>query len=144
MFRGFKDFLMRGNIVDLAVAVVMGAALTALVSSLSEAFIDPLIKLVTGGASVGGRFTINGVVFPYSTFINGVIIFVLTAASVYFVIVMPVKKVQEAIFKKPEEQAPAESEEIVLLRQIRDALIAQGQVSGRESGQYPGPRTPQR
>ncbi|GAA4900367.1 large conductance mechanosensitive channel [Stackebrandtia albiflava] len=122
MLRGFKDFLMRGNVVELAVAVVMGAALTALVTSLTTAFIEPLIKLVTGGAQVGGEFTVNGVVFPYSVFVNGVITFFLTAAAVYFVIVLPMNKIMERLKKKEEEPTPAEAEEIALLRQILTEL----------------------
>ena len=127
MLKGFKEFLMRGNVVDLAVAVVMGTALAALVTSLGTAFIDPLIQLVTGGGKIGGEFTINGVAFPYSAFINGLIVFVLTAAAVYFVIVVPVKKFQDRFFKPKEEP---ENEELVLLRQIRDELVAQRRSGG--------------
>lgn len=122
MFKGFKDFLMRGNVVELAVAVVMGAALTALVTSLTDAFIAPLIKLVTGGAEVGGEFVINGVVFPYSVFVNGVVTFFLTAAAVYFVIVLPMNKIMERFKKDEPEPTPAEAEEILLLRQILQEL----------------------
>ena len=146
MLKGFKDFLMRGNVVDLAVAVVMGAALTALVTSLSDAFINPLIKLVTGGGEVGGKFTVNGVDFPYSTFINGLIIFLLTAAAVYFVIVLPVRKIQERLWGVKEED---EEEQIVLLREIRDLLQAQSNGGTPGNGGTPddgmpggGPRIP--
>ncbi|CAM3265843.1 large conductance mechanosensitive channel protein MscL [Stackebrandtia soli] len=122
MIKGFRDFLMRGNVVDLAVAVVMGAAMTALVVSFTGAFIEPAIKLVTGGGDVGGQVTINGVVFPYSEFINGVISFVMTGAVVYFAIVLPVKKLSERFRREAEEPTPVEAEEIALLREIRDEL----------------------
>ena len=120
MFKGFKDFVMRGNVVELAVAVVMGAAVAALVESFGAAFIDPLIKLVTGGGEMGGEFIVNGVTFEYSLFINGLIPFVLTAAAVYFVVVLPMNKLSERLgFAKEEE---ADAEEITLLREIRDEL----------------------
>lgn len=122
MFRGFRDFLVRGNVVDLAVAVVMGAALTALVTAFTTAFLDPLIKLVTGGADVGGKFRINGVAFDYGSFITAVITFVLTAAVIYFFVVVPMRKVLERIKKAEEEPSAAEAEEIALLREIRDEL----------------------
>lgn len=111
---------MRGNVVELAVAVVMGAAMSALVASFTSAFIEPLIKLVTGGGQVGGEFVINDVVFEYSLFINGLITFLLTAAAVYFVIVLPMNKLSERLGLTKEEEEVAE--EITLLREIRDEL----------------------
>jgi len=120
MFKGFRDFVMRGNVVELAVAVVMGAALSAFVASFTAAFIEPLIKLVTGGGQVGGEFVINNVVFEYSLFINGLITFLLTAAAVYFVIVLPMNKLSERLGLTKEEEEVAE--EITLLREIRDEL----------------------
>lgn len=125
MFKGFRDFVMRGNVIELAVAVVMGAAMGALVTSFTTAFINPLIKLFTGGGEMGGEFIVNGVTFPYSVFINGLITFILTAAAVYFVIVLPMNKLSERL-KWAEKPTPAEAEEIVLLRQIRDALQSTG------------------
>lgn len=125
MIQGFKDFLMRGNIVELAVAVVMGAALTSLVTSFGDAFLNPLITLVTGGADIGGSFEINGVEFPYGLFLNGILVFVLTATAVYFVIVMPFNKLRERFMSSEEEEHIEREEQIVLLEQIRDALLEQ-------------------
>lgn len=122
MIQGFKDFLMRGNVVELAVAVVMGAALTALVASFGEAFLNPLITLVTGGADMGGSFTINEVEFPYGAFINGLLVFFLTALAVYFVIVVPFNKLRERIMTPAEEEKVEREEQIVLLEEIRDLL----------------------
>ncbi|HLU27307.1 MAG TPA: large conductance mechanosensitive channel protein MscL [Glycomyces sp.] len=124
MIRGFKDFLMRGNVVELAVAVVMGAAMTSLVSSFGDAFLNPLITLATGGVEIGGSFTVNGVEFPYGVFINGLLVFFLTALAVYFVIVMPFNKLRERIMTDREEEKVEREEQIVLLEQIRDALRA--------------------
>lgn len=126
MIKGFKDFLMRGNVVELAVAVVMGAAMTALVASFGDAFLNPLITLVTGGVEVGGEFTVNGVVFPYGVFLNGVLVFFLTAVAVYFVIVMPMNKLRERFAPVVEEVDEVHAEaEIEVLREIRDLLRQQ-------------------
>ena len=121
MIKGFKEFLMRGNVVELAVAVVMGAALTALVASFGEAFLDPLITLVTGGSEIGGSFTVNGVEFPYGAFLNGLLVFILTAASVYFVIVVPFNRIKDRIMPSAEEEVERD-ERVVLLEEIRDLL----------------------
>ncbi|WP_344471257.1 large conductance mechanosensitive channel protein MscL [Glycomyces algeriensis] len=126
MIKGFKDFLMRGNVVELAVAVVMGAAMTALVASFSAAFLNPLITLATGGAEVGGEFTVNGVVFPYGVFLNGILVFFLTALAVYFVIVMPMNKLRERFAPVVEEVDEVHAvAEIEVLQEIRDLLREQ-------------------
>jgi large conductance mechanosensitive channel len=125
MIKGFKEFLMRGNVVELAVAVVMGAALTALVASFGAAFLNPLITLVTGGAEVGGSFTVNGVEFPYGVFVNGLLVFFLTSVAVYFVIVMPMNKLRDRFMSTEEEAEVVREEQVVLLEQIRDLLREQ-------------------
>lgn len=119
MLKGFKEFLFRGNVVDLAVAVVMGAALTAVVAAFTAAFLTPLITLVTGGKENGGKFTIGGVDFPYGTFIDALIAFVLTALVIYFAVVLPVKNVLSRMKLAEKEEA---DEKIALLREIRDEL----------------------
>ncbi|QUQ69318.1 large conductance mechanosensitive channel protein MscL [Kutzneria sp. CA-103260] len=123
MLKGFRDFLFRGNIVDLAVAVVIGTAFTALVTALGNAFINPLVKAITGG-EIGGTFTVVGVTFDYGLFITAVINFVIIAAVVYFLIVVPVQRITNR-FKKPEEAKPAGPTDIELLTEIRDLLRAQ-------------------
>ncbi|MCH7232446.1 large conductance mechanosensitive channel protein MscL [Glycomyces sp. L485] len=125
MIKGFKEFLMRGNVVELAVAVVMGAAMTALVASFGEAFLNPLITLFTGGAAIGGSFRVDGVEFPYGVFLNGLLVFFLTAVAVYFVIVLPFNKIRARIMTHEEEAKVEREEQIVLLEQIRDALLEQ-------------------
>ena len=125
MLKGFKDFIMRGNVVDLAVGVVIGAAFTAVVGGFTKAFLEPLIKLASGGEGVkAGTFTINGQIFDVPLFINAVITFLLTAAVIYFAVVFPLNKLAER--RKRGEEAPtaAPSEEVLLLTQIRDALVA--------------------
>ena len=78
MLKGFKDFLLRGNIVELAVAVVIGTAFTALVAAFTTSFLEPLIGLIGGGGVEGGIATVNGQQFTWGAFINAVITFVLT------------------------------------------------------------------
>lgn len=122
MIQGFKEFLLRGNIVDLAVAVVIGTAFTALVSAFTNSFINPLIGLVSGGGTAGGSFEVNGQVFTYGAFITAIITFVLTAAVVYFVVVVPMKAVNERMARGKEPEPEGVSEDIQLLREIRDSL----------------------
>ena len=91
MLDGFKKFILRGNVVDMAVGVVIGAAFAGVVSGLTKAFLNPLIKLVAGGEKFSTlQFTIRGTPFPVDDFINASISFVLIAAVVYFLVVLPV------------------------------------------------------
>ena len=124
MIKGFKDFLLRGNIIDLAVAVVIGTAVTLLVASFTDSFLRPLIGLIGGGGVDGGSFTVNGQVFTWGAFLNQVITFVLTAAVVYFVVVLPMKALMERR-KRGEEAGPAAPTQVELLVEIRDLLRAQ-------------------
>lgn len=132
MIKGFRDFLLRGNVVDLAVAVVIGTAFTALVTAFTNSFIQPIIKVVLGGGITGGTVKLdsqNRLLF--GDFINALITFVITAAVVYFIFVLPLKtlnekrKKGEAAQEAPETVVP---EDVVLLREIRDLL------SSRPSG----------
>jgi len=92
MLDGFKKFILRGNVVDMAVGVVIGAAFAGVVTGLTSAFLNPLIKLATGGGEKFSalEFTIHQVKFPLDNFINALISFVLIAAAVYFFVVLPV------------------------------------------------------
>lgn len=143
MLKGFKDFLLRGNIVDLAVAVVIGTAFTALVAAFTGSFLEPLIGLIGGGGVDGGIATVNDQQFTWGAFINAVITFVLTAAVVYFVVVVPMKKIMERR-KRGEEPGPAEPTQVELLLEIRDLLRAQqgmgpgGDPSGPGTTSLPG------
>jgi len=129
VFQGFKDFIMRGNVVDLAVGIVIGAAFTSVVNTFTTAFIKPLIQLISGGSGVSaGTFKINGVAFDYASFLNSVITFLITAAVLYFFVVYPLNLLAERRRRGEEPPPTAPSEEIVLLTQIRDALV-----SGRTS-----------
>ena len=121
MLKEFRDFLVRGNLVELAVAIVMGIAFGAVVKSLVDNLITPVIGMIGGVNFSGETFSINGSVFRYGQFINDVITFVLTAAAVFFVIVKPVNAIMARI-RRPEEVAPDAPTETALLIEIRDLL----------------------
>jgi large conductance mechanosensitive channel len=122
---GFKDFISRGNVVELAVGIVIGAAFNGLVTQFTKSFLEPMIKLISGGRELSGTFRVREVIFDWAAFINAIIAFVITAAALYFLVVLPVNKIAErrARGEEPEPKAPAE--DIRLLTEIRDALIAQ-------------------
>ncbi len=122
MLKGFRDFILRGNVVDLAVAVIIGAAFGAVVNQLTKSFLEPLIKAIFGGGQFGGGFRFRGQFFDYGAFINVVITFVLIAAILYFLVVLPLNKLAE---RRARGRAPADepvTDEVRLLTEIRDEL----------------------
>jgi large conductance mechanosensitive channel len=143
MLKGFKDFLLRGNIVELAVAVVIGTAFTALVSAFTTSFLEPLIGLLGGGGVDGGVATVNGQQFTWGAFVNAVLTFVLTAAVLYFFVVVPMKRILERR-ARGEEPGPVAPTQVELLVEIRDLLRAQqaqgagGTELGRGTTELPG------
>ncbi len=122
--RGFKDFIMRGNVIDLSVGIVIGAAFTALVTAVTKSFFEPLIRVFSGGKDLSGIWTINKVQFDWAAAINAMVTFVITAAVLYFLVVTPMNRLAERRRKGEEPEPKAPSEEILLLREIRDALRA--------------------
>jgi large conductance mechanosensitive channel len=124
VIKGFKDFILRGNVVELAVAVVMGAAFGAIVNALVQDIIMPLITAIFGKQDYNGLFiTLNKSQIFYGKFITAVIAFVLIAVAVYFFIVMPINHFEKLRKRKqglPEE--PSQETELELLAQIRDAV----------------------
>ena len=105
--KGFRDFILRGNLVELAVAVVMGVALGAVVSALVADLITPLI------AAIGGKpdfarlsFTINGSQFRYGHFLNALLTFLIIAAVVYFLVVKPVQRLMDRFRTEPDPAEP--------------------------------------
>ena len=104
---GFKKFLLRGNVVDLAVAVLIGAAFGALVVALTKDFITPLLAAIGGKPDFSSlSFTVNKSKFLYGDFINALIAFVLLAAVVYFFIVVPINRLMERYKPTAEEPVP--------------------------------------
>jgi large conductance mechanosensitive channel len=97
MFKGFREFIMRGNVVDLAVAVVIGAAFGAMVAAFVANIITPLIAAIFGQPDFSGlEFTINNSTFRYGLFINAVISFLLVALAIYYIVVLPMNRIREA------------------------------------------------
>ncbi len=125
MLQGFKEFLFRGNIIDLAVAVVIGTAFAALIEAFSGSFISPLLGLIGGGGPNGMTAEVDGQFFTFGAFITAIITFALTAAVVYFVIVVPAKAMQERRARGQEPEPEIVPEDIALLREIRDTLRRQ-------------------
>jgi len=133
--QGFKDFIMRGNVVDLAVGIVIGAAFTAVVTAFTNGFVKPLIQLMGGGTGVhAGKWTTkSGVEFDYATFLNAIITFLITAAVLYFLVVMPLNWLAERRRRGEEPPPKTPSEDILLLTQIRD-LLAQNATASSARG----------
>ena len=104
---GFKKFLLRGNVVDLAVAVVIGAAFGAIVTAFVAAFITPLVGVFTGAAGdfSAKTFTVADVEFPYGQFVQALLSFLIIAAVVYFFVVRPVNRLMERFKTEPEVEA---------------------------------------
>ena len=127
MLKGFKEFISRGNVVELAVGVIIGAAFKDIVDALVEGIINPLIAAVIGKPDFSDAFilTLNGTDVKFGLLITAIINFLLMALAIYFCIVMPMNALNNRR-KKAEDEAPEEpSDEVKLLTEIRDAL-AQG------------------
>lgn len=132
MLQGFKDFIMRGNVIELAVGVVIGAAFTAVVTAFSDSIINPLLAALGGADYSGLGFHVregNDATFvDFGALLTAIINFLLIAAVIYFLLVAPMNKLDEATKRRkgidPEEQAPTDTE---LLTEIRDLLAAQQQ-----------------
>ncbi len=120
----FKDFVLRGNVMDMAVGVIIGGAFQGIVTALTTDFINPLINGI-GGAEVGGSLKIyGGQVIKYGDFITSVINFVIMA-FVLFILLKGVNRIMSIGKKEKEKEAPAKSDEVVLLEEIRDLLKKQ-------------------
>lgn len=136
MLKGFRDFVLRGNVIDLAVGVIIGASFKTVVDKLVEGVINPALGLLVGKPNFDDAITfsansLNGgelTEVKFGMLITAGINFVLTAGALYFFLVLPMNKALERVRKgeTPPPAAPAEpSEEVKLLREIRDALKAE-------------------
>ncbi|OBF50620.1 large-conductance mechanosensitive channel protein MscL [Mycolicibacterium monacense] len=138
MLKGFKDFLARGNVIDLATAVVIGTAFTALVTAFTNAVIEPLINRIgAGGDSEYGILRIDiggGQAIDFNLVLSAIINFILVAAVVYFVILMPYKKLRE---RGKVEQA--QDTELSLLTEIRNILADTSGTPRQVTGPGTGP-----
>ena len=122
----FKEFLMRGNVVDLAVAVVIGAAFGALVKALVSDLLTPIVAAIIGKPDFSSlHFTINSSVFLYGDFLNAVITFLSIAAAVFFFVVKPMNYLIERRRQSGDVDEASLSDEAQFLSEIRDLLAAQ-------------------
>ena len=107
MLREFRAFIVRGNLVDLAVAVVIGTAFTAVVNALVKDIITPLIAAVGGEPNFGRlAFTINGSRFAYGDFFNALVTFLIVAAVMFFLVIKPVNLLLEELRTEPDVESP--------------------------------------
>jgi large conductance mechanosensitive channel len=118
MLRGFKDFIMRGNVVDLAVGIVIGAAFTGLVTAFTDSFLHPVVNRAGGGGEIAGRVGIGG-------------------GTLYFLVVLPMNKLAERRRRGEEPPPQAPSEEVKLLTEIRDALVREAAPAQRDGEGVP-------
>lgn len=145
MIKGFKDFLLRGNVIDLAVAVVVGAAFTALVTAVTANLIQPVLNAL-GGVDTGSiGFYVNSSkpesYVNISAILNAIITFIITALVVYFVFVAPMKKISDLAAKR-KVAVKADPTEVELLIQIRDLLRQDGVPAAPAADQPKGSTTP--
>jgi len=124
MLKEFRDFILRGNVLDLAVAVVIGAAFTAIVNSLVGDIIMPIIGVLIGGINFSSlSITIGSAVISYGNFLQALINFLLIGLTL-FLVIKTINRLQKPLAKPKAETppAPVTPEDIVLLREIRDLL----------------------
>ncbi len=125
MIKDFKNFLMRGNVVDLAVGIAIGVAFTTLVAAFGTNFINPILAAIGGNNTEGFGFTITDnpkTLVDIGGILNALIVFVVTMAVIYFAIVVPMQKLQALRKRGAVDEPEGVPEDIALLREIRDAL----------------------
>ncbi|WP_166850409.1 large conductance mechanosensitive channel protein MscL [Isoptericola sp. BMS4] len=127
MLAGFKAFIMRGNVVDLAVGIVIGTAFAAVVTGLLDGIINPLIAAIFGKPDISDvwSFEINESLFSIGVFLNAVLNFLIVAAALYFVVVMPLNKLAERRARGQEPEPEEIPQDVALLTEIRDLLATQ-------------------
>jgi len=136
VLKGFREFILRGNVIDLAVAVVIGAAFTSIVTGLVDGIFNPLIALLFDAGSLESAGVVlrgtagdpDAVLLSWGLVISALIKFILVAAVVYFALIVPMNYLKKRTLKKQAEEKPAETplSETDLLVQIRDLLREQG------------------
>jgi large conductance mechanosensitive channel len=122
VYKEFREFITRGNVIDLAVAVIIGLAFTVIINAIVSGLITPLIGMIGGNDFSDLDFTINGSTFEYGEVINAVIQFLLIAAAVFFFIVKPINMLNERRRRGEEPEPEERSDEAALLTEIRDLL----------------------
>lgn len=148
MLQGFKEFIMRGNVIDLAVGVVIGAAFTTLVTSFSDNLINPLLALAGNPDYSGLGFYLNpnnqATFVDFGAILTAAINFLIIAALLYFVFVLPMNKYNEAQKRRQgTDEESIDPTEVDLLSEIRDLLVAERPAAADTQGTNPAdPTTP--
>ena len=140
MVKGFKDFVLRGNVVDLAVAVVIGAAFATVISAFTDRIIQPIINAAGGAESPGLGFFVRSddpnTFVDFGALITALLNFLIVAAAVYFIVVVPVTRLMKRRDRGEEPPVEAPSEDIVLLREIRDLLSTGSSGAAPQAGRH--------
>ncbi len=132
MLKGFKEFIMRGNVIDLAVGVIIGGAFSTVVTALVQSVIMPAISMLVGSPNFDSFLAFGDI--KVGVFLTAVVNFLLVAAALYFCIVMPINAMNARRAKKLGLEDEDETEpEVALLTEIRDALLANKNVTGADS-----------
>lgn len=126
MIQGFKDFIMRGNVLDLAVAVVIGTAFAGVVTAVVDGLLNPLIAAIGGQRDLSQvlAFTINDAEFSIGSVLGALLNFVLVALAIYLMVVVPMNRLAERRRRGVEPEPAAPAEDVLLLQEIRDLLAA--------------------
>ncbi|AWA43498.1 large conductance mechanosensitive channel protein MscL [Trueperella pyogenes] len=125
MLKGFKEFISRGNVLDLAVGVIIASAFSAIVTALNEKVLMPVIGAIFGKPNFDHIWTIhlNGATILPGTLITAAVNFLIIAAAIYFFVIVPINKMKKT--KEAGEKAPVKTDEAILLEEIRDLLARQ-------------------
>ncbi|MGC5615551.1 large conductance mechanosensitive channel protein MscL [Georgenia sp. Z1491] len=123
MLNGFKEFISRGNAIDMAVGIIIGGAFTPIVTAITDSVLLPLIGAIFGEPNFDtiGQFVVNGATISPGTIVTALVNFLLIAAALYFAVVMPMNKLAER--RKTDEEEPEEkADDVLVLEEIRDLL----------------------
>ena len=128
MFKEFRDFILRGNVVELAVAVVIGAAFGKIVDAFVKGLVTPLIGIFGGTPSFSdNKFTINGSEFLWGTVVDAIVAFLIVALVIFFLVVRPMNRMMTRMKRQDEVSTPSPTVDQKLLTEIRDLLQEQSQ-----------------
>ncbi|MGO1508979.1 MAG: large conductance mechanosensitive channel protein MscL [Actinomycetaceae bacterium] len=123
MLNGFKEFISRGNAIDMAVGIIIGGAFTPIVTAITDNVLLPLIAAIFGEPNFDtiGQFVVNGATIAPGTIVTALVNFLLIAAALYFAVVMPMNKLAER--RRTDEEEPEEkADDVLVLEEIRDLL----------------------
>ncbi|WP_124054322.1 large conductance mechanosensitive channel protein MscL [Arcanobacterium ihumii] len=129
MLKGFKEFISRGNVIDLAVGVIIGGAFSPIIVALTDKVLMPLIAAIFGKPNFDqvGAFTVNGAMIMPGTIVTALVNFLIVAAALYFFVVAPMNKLNRKRDENPDAVEDAPADDVALLTEIRDLLAQNAQ-----------------